>query len=319
MGHGFFHPNHSIVSRVYLKNIEPVILHITIVQLLRSLFNRGMIRLSRFHRNSLFHRMVQLNRIANPFVYLIGTMNQAAKRWIENTSQDFQVHPITVLGDDLYSRQPVCEKVLSEGYNFIFTCKSSSHKHLYEWLEVYDDEDLNQFTLKVGTGKKREYHTYRFINDVPLKDGKDTLQVNWVELIIYDKDKNFKKRFCFVTNHKITKANVVSLVEAGRSRWKIENENNNTLKTKGYHLEHNFGHGSKNLSNFLMCLNLLAFLFHTVLELFDRRYLLLRKSLSSRKIFFNDIKGLTKYMHFGSWENLLLFMIRGLELEDPGG
>jgi hypothetical protein len=32
-------------------------------------------------------------------------------------------------------------------------------------------------------------------------------------------------------------------VAAGRARWKVENENNNTLKTKGYHLEHNYGHG----------------------------------------------------------------------------
>jgi hypothetical protein len=29
------------------------------------------------------------------------------------------------------------------------------------------------------------------------------------------------------------------VVQAGRSRWKIENENNPTLKTKGYHFEHN--------------------------------------------------------------------------------
>ena len=49
------------------------------------------------------------------------------------------------------------------------------------------------------------------------------------------------------------------------------NENNNTLKTKGYHLEHNFGHGKQYLSNLLLTLNLLAFLFHTVLEIFDQR------------------------------------------------
>lgn len=28
---------------------------------------------------------------------------------------------------------------------------------------------------------------------------------------------------------------VVEAIQAGRTRWKIENENNNTLKTKGYH------------------------------------------------------------------------------------
>ena len=32
------------------------------------------------------------------------------------------------------------------------------------------------------------------------------------------------------------------LVHAGRARWKVENENNNTLQTKGYNLTHNFGH-----------------------------------------------------------------------------
>ena len=45
-----------------------------------------------------------------------------------------------------------------------------------------------------------------------------------------------------------------------RGRWKIENENNNVLKTKGSHLEHNFGHGKQYLSAFMLSLNLLAFL-----------------------------------------------------------
>ncbi len=42
---------------------------------------------------------------------------------------------------------------------------------------------------------------------------------------------------------------------------------NNTLKTQGYNLEHNFGHGQQYLSSFLASLNILSLLFHTVLEL----------------------------------------------------
>jgi hypothetical protein len=38
--------------------------------------------------------------------------------------------------------------------------------------------------------------------------------------------------------------NVVAIVQAGRARWKVENENNNTLKTQGYNLTHNFGTGA---------------------------------------------------------------------------
>ena len=72
----------------------------------------------------------------------------------------------------------------------------------------------------------------------------------------------------------VDRANVVALVVAGRSRWKIENENNNTLKTKGYNFEHNYGHGKQHLAALLASLILLAFLAHTVLDLLDQRYLL---------------------------------------------
>ena len=117
----------------------------------------------------------------------------------------------------------------------------------------------------------------------------------------------------FVTDYALSGANVT----AGRSRWKIENENNNTLKTKGYHFEHNFGHGKKNLSSVLATLILLAFLFHTVLEHIDKCYPLLRAELPSRKTFFDDIRALTRYICFESWQQMLEFMLQGLEIPIP--
>jgi len=121
--------------------------------------------------------------------------------------------------------------------------------------------------------------------------------------------------FAFVSNHKISKDNVELIIESGRCRWKIENENNNALKTKGYNIEHNFGHGEKNLSNFLLSLNILAFLSHTMMEMTE----LLRDTLPTRRKFFTDITALTTYLHFDNWDKLLRFMIEGLELIDPGG
>ena len=67
------------------------------------------------------------------------------------------------------------------------------------------------------------------------------------------------------------------MVAAGRARWKVENEDINTLKTKGYHLEHNFGHGKQHLCEVLATLNILAFSVHTLLDLYDARYALLRR------------------------------------------
>jgi hypothetical protein len=67
----------------------------------------------------------------------------------------------------------------------------------------------------------------------------------------------------FVTNRTITVLNLMDLAQVGRTRWKIENENNNTLKTKGYHLEHNFGHGQQDLANVLAILNMLTYSVHS--------------------------------------------------------
>ena len=105
------------------------------------------------------------------------------------------------------------------------------------------------------------------------------------------------------------------VAQARRGRWKIANENNHVLKTKGYHLEHNFGHGQQYLAAVMLSLNLLAFLFHTVLEWSDDKYALLRRVLARRQTFFNDIKALMRSMVFDHWEHLMDFMIRGLELE----
>jgi hypothetical protein len=70
----------------------------------------------------------------------------------------------------------------------------------------------------------------------------------------------------------VSEDNIVDLVAAGRSRWKIENENNNTLKTKGHRFEHNYGHGKQHLSKLLASLILLPFLVHTLLDLCDQRW-----------------------------------------------
>ena len=113
----------------------------------------------------------------------------------------------------------------------------------------------------------------------------------------------------WITNHKINDDNVDKIVKAGRSRWKIENEGNNVLKNHGYNLEHNFGHGQNHLCELLLSLNLLAFLFHTVLDLVNTTYQNVRHLLATRRTFFNDIRTLLKYIWFKNWQELFLFIL----------
>ncbi|MEX1020770.1 MAG: hypothetical protein WDZ49_13990 [Litorilinea sp.] len=121
-------------------------------------------------------------------------------------------------------------------------------------------------------------------------------------------------RNALITSHILADDTLIPLITAGRTRWKIENENNNVLKNYGYHLAHNYGHSKQYLSTILVMLNLLAFLFHTILDLTDRRHQLIRQEFGIRKPFFQDIQALTRYLYFDSWNSLHSFMFQQLEL-----
>ena len=210
----------------------------------------------------------------------------------------------------------MCEGILEAGCHFLLVCKPESHPTLYEWLKGLElSGGMGTLRVKRWSGKERQLDTYRYVAQVPLRDGEDALLVNWCDLTITGGDGQVRYHNAFATDHPITEANVAACIAAGRARWKVENENNNTLKTKGYHLEHNYGHGQKHLSSLLATFNILAFLFHTMLELADERYRLVRAKLPGRQTFFDDIRALTRYLYFASWEALLDFMMRGLELE----
>jgi len=240
--------------------------------------------------------------------------NAAAKRWLTQYGPAYQQHGFCLLGDDLYCKQPLCEAILAQQMNFILICKPDSHKTLYEWIEGL--QAINEVTIKHHKGKTHYRDTYRFVNQVPLRDGEDALMVNWCELITTRvEDGNVMYHNAFATNHTITADNVLDIVRDGRARWKIENENNNTLKNHGYNLTHNFGHGKENLSSLMVTFNLLAFLFHTVLSFMDDKYRLIRRTLPTRKTFFDDIRALTRYFCFDSWDALLRFMMKGLDVE----
>jgi len=244
--------------------------------------------------------------------------NAAAKRWINRNASVYKHLGITMLGDDLYCKQPLCALMLEQGLDFILTCKPDSHKTLYQWLDELENmQAVETIVEKRWTGKRHEIDTYRFAIQVPLRDSDDALNVNWCELTTTLPDGKIIYKNAFATNFKISKDNVKDIVADGRARWKVENENNNVLKTKGYHLEHNFGHGKKQLSSLLLTFNLLAFLFHTVLEIVDEKYKLIRDELPTRKTFFDDIRALTRYIYFNNWNSLLDFMIHGLELDPP--
>ena len=129
--------------------------------------------------------------------------------------------------------------IYPRGTVVILVCKPDSHKTLYEWVAgLAATGDVQTLEVKRREGKFHYTDTYRFVSQVPLRDGEEALEVNWCELTSTRDDGKVVYKNAFATNHTITAANVADIARDGRARWKVENENNNTLKTKGYHLTH---------------------------------------------------------------------------------
>jgi hypothetical protein len=246
---------------------------------------------------------------------------RASQRWIERNRQRLPPGPLTFLGDDLYCHQPFCQFLLERGYHFVFTCKPDSHAALYQEVELLAKTGgVHELNERQANGQEVQLWHYRYASRVPQRADTHPLYVNWCELTITNEATGERLYHnAWATDHPLDETSLAAFVRVARTRWKSENENNNVLKHYGYHLEHNFGHGQQNLALVLVMLNLLAFLFHTTLDLCDEPYRQVRAELASRQTFFNDLQALTRYLLFDNWQALINFMATQLELKPGSG
>lgn len=92
----------------------------------------------------------------------------AGKRWLSAHGARYaRLDPI-YLGDDLFAHQPFCEAVLASSGHFLFTYKPTTHKLIGEYTTGVD---LPSHEETVKRGKTRVTHRYRWLCQVPLRDG----------------------------------------------------------------------------------------------------------------------------------------------------
>jgi hypothetical protein len=208
----------------------------------------------------------------------------AAKRWLGAHAEELHGLKMTLLGDDLYAHYPYC--------------RQSTHPRLAETVQ---NSFLTEQTAKSRIGKKHFLHTYRYLNQVPIRDGKETLMVNYLELEITEKESGKQTYYSrWITNKPIDNLNVQQLVECARTRWKIENEHRTVLKNRRYNLEHNFGYGKEHGAEIFFVLNLLTFQFHTILDYCDGAYQKARASCSTRIAFFEAMRFCLRFAYHSS-------------------
>jgi hypothetical protein len=230
----------------------------------------------------------------------------AGKRLIHKIRKTHPKLKIIFSGDDLFSRQPFIDELRLANMSYILTAKPSSHKILFEWFAEL--RQLQATTRLQLTDFKGRDHIYEWVNQIPLNGTKDAEQINFFDYQLVNKGQ-ITYHNSWVTDIVIDANNVAQLVKGGRARWKVENEGFNTLKNQGYHIEHNFGHGRKNLSTIFFLLNLLAFFVHQILELTDLHYQRCRAKFSARKEFWNQLRCTFRILLFKNWQHLLSFII----------
>jgi|SRR5436190_692695 len=186
----------------------------------------------------------------------------AARRWLKRFRKDHPHLPVIVTEDALSSNAPHIRDLQAAGVHFILGVKPGDHPHLFEQVAARAEADQVQTLQEVDAGTQTR-HSYLFTHDVSLNEANEEVRVNFLHYVQSDAQGK-EGEWAWVTDLGLTAARVPRVMQGGRARWRIENETFNTLKNQGYHFEHNYGHGQKNLANVFALLMMLAFLIDQV-------------------------------------------------------
>jgi hypothetical protein len=233
----------------------------------------------------------------------------AAKRFIDAVCEDHPQMTFLFGGDSLFSRQPIIENVLALQEHYLFAAKPEDHIVMMRYIN--SSKKISQLDW---IDKKSVRHVFEWENTVLLNGNVKSIFVNFLRYTMYKKNEKDEEiityRNSWITDINISEDNIQILVRAGRCRWKNENELFNVMKNHGYCMEHNYGHGKKNLAFNFYLLTLLAFTLHQIFELTDRLYQACRKKCGSKKHLWETIRSYIKIIVFDTWELLLEFVLQ---------
>jgi hypothetical protein len=182
---------------------------------------------------------------------------QAATRFLVKFRQDHPPLKGVVTADRLRAKAPHLETLHAHGLHSILGVKEGAHAFLLRQVQAAEHAgrgiSSERHDRAAGLG-----HRLRFVNDVPLNASNADGRVHVIEDWEIGKTKVQPCRWG--TDLRVSQRTVSPLMRGGRARWKMENETCKTLKNQGYNFEHNYGHGTQNLSVVFAMGMMLAFL-----------------------------------------------------------
>jgi hypothetical protein len=229
----------------------------------------------------------------------------AASRLCEELRERYHDLSILLVEDALFANAPHIRQITGYGWRYVLNVKPDSHKSL-----------MKQFEGRKATGQVKELrqkdergveHYYAWTNDLCLCESAVDVIVNF---LLYEQTGPDGKvsRWMWITNLPLRANTVERVMRAGRSRWKIENETFNTLKNQGYHFEHNYGHGEKNLATVLALVMMLAFLVDQIQQRCCRLFGQLWEGLGTKAKLWETMRSQFRVLVFDSMEALYRHM-----------
>jgi hypothetical protein len=179
-------------------------------------------------------------------------------RLVKKLKKTFPKLPIIIAADGLYPNNTVFDICSKNNWLYIFTFKDGNLKTV--WEEIESLKKINGSQTKEIKETKALFSiskNYTFINDLEYKKHK----INFIETSENKKyvknEPDEKNYFAHITNIKLNNQNCSEISDAGRMRWKIENEGFNEQKNGGYNLKHKFSRNSFNATqNYYQCLQI---------------------------------------------------------------
>jgi hypothetical protein len=238
----------------------------------------------------------------------------ATKRFIAKLRKDHPHLKFIVTEDSLSSNAPHIEALHAHGLRYILGVKDGDHAFLFEQVQAADHAGRVTFYERHDRAAG-VVHRFRFVNDMPLNASHPDVRINFIEY--WEIGATKVQHFSWVTDLRVSKRNVYHLMRGGRARWKIENETFNTLKNQGYHFEHNYGHGTQNLSVVFAMVMLLAFLVDQTQQLCCALFQAVWAKLGSKRLLWERMRALCDDDALVSMRPLLEALLHGLKKSSP--
>lgn len=241
----------------------------------------------------------------------------ASRRFFGHFRREHPKLPVIVVADALSANAPLIADLRDHDFRFILAIKPGSHAFLFEQMRTASETgQAHVLTLQDADGT---IHHYRWLEKAALNESNPDVLVTMLEYweIPPKGSKAPLRHFSWVTDLPVNEESAPVLVRGGRARWHIENETFNTLKNQGYHFDHNFGHGEKNLSVVFALLMMLAFLVDQTMQLCDVLFQAVLKHLRRKCRLWRKIRGLFEHFHLTSMRHVHELLLSDYKATPP--